>query len=155
MALVYNGSHQEENDDERKLIIMATTSGTPFFKGMDNDEVTDKITDIMEQYDLCVTDTDFYDAGNGITIFIETGNTYSGVDVSMDFTRDITETEFYRQAGLELTEWDAREWCVEHIGEVEGPGDVYDLIHDADNDAEVFHESGEKMLAHYRELRNA
>ena len=116
------GVIKKKNDDERKLIIMVTTSGTPFFKDMDDDEVTDKITDVMEQYDLCVTDTDFYNAGNGITVFIETGNTYSGVYVSMNFTRDITETEFYRQVGLELTKWDAKEWCVWHIGEVEGPG---------------------------------
>ena len=71
---------------------MTTANEMPVFKEMTNDEVTDWITDVMEEYGLCVDDTDFYD--NGIAVYVETGNTYNGIDISLNINRDITEMEF-------------------------------------------------------------
>ena len=131
---------------------MTTADEMPVFKEMTNDEVTDWITDVMEEYGLCVEDTDFYD--NEIAVYVETGNTYNGIDISLNIDRDITEMEFYGEVGIELVNWDAREWCSDYILETNRIEDVYGLVHDADDDAETFHEAGQLMLAHYRELRD-
>lgn len=131
---------------------MTTADEMPVFKEMTNAEVTDWITDVMEEYGLCVDDTDFYD--NGITVYVETGNTYNGIDISLNINRDITDMEFYREVGIELINWDAREWCSNHVLEIGHVEDVYGLVHDADDDAETFYEAGQLMLAHYRELKD-
>lgn len=127
---------------------MTTANEMPIFKEMTNDEVTDWITDVMEEYGLCVDDIDFYD--NEVEVYVETGKTW--IDISLNINRDITEMEFYSEVGIELVNWDAREWCSYHVPEIFHVEDVYDLVHDADDDAETFHEAGQLMLAHYREL---
>lgn len=131
---------------------MTTADEMPIFKEMTNDEVTDWITDVMEEYGLCVDDTDFYD--NEIAVYVETGNTYNRIDISLNINRDITEMEFYREVGIELINWENWECCSNYILETNRVEDVYYLVHDVEDDAETFHEAGQLMLAHYRELRD-
>ena len=132
----------------KEMITMITGNENSIFDGMTDYQVSNWIDDVMNEYGLCVTDTDFYH--NGITFVVESGNTFHGVDVVIDVTRDCTEAMFYEQVGTQLTGWNAKEWCGEHII---GAEDAYEMVHDADEDESVFHDAGESMLARYRELR--